>query len=97
MKGASSYEHSILSSSGCGYFGQFLRDTHSHSRRGQYIHWATSHSTAAKNVIVITDDKGAVTLRGPVKSSTEQEAIERIQAAFKHAILEVKPEAKLPF
>jgi phosphomannomutase/phosphoglucomutase len=26
-----------------------------------------------------------------------QEAIERIQAAFKHAILEVKPEAKLPF
>ena len=35
-------------------------------------------STAAKNVIVITDDKGAVTLRGPVKSSTEQEAIERI-------------------
>ena len=35
-------------------------------------------STAAQNVIVITDDKGAVTLRGPVKSSTEQEAIERI-------------------
>jgi phosphomannomutase/phosphoglucomutase len=26
-----------------------------------------------------------------------QEAIERIQAAFKNAILAVKPEAKLPF
>jgi hypothetical protein len=35
-------------------------------------------STAAKNVKVITDDKGAVTLRGPVKSSTEREAIEQI-------------------
>jgi hypothetical protein len=35
-------------------------------------------STAAKNVIVIADDKGAVTLRGPVKSSTEREAIEQI-------------------
>lgn len=35
-------------------------------------------STAAKNIKVITDDKGAVTLRGPVKSSSEREAIEEI-------------------
>ncbi len=35
-------------------------------------------STAAKNIKVITDDKGAVTLRGPVKSSNEREAIEEI-------------------
>lgn len=35
-------------------------------------------STAAKNVKVITDDKGAVTLRGPVKSSIERDAIEQI-------------------
>lgn len=35
-------------------------------------------STAAKNVKVITDDKGAVTLRGPVKTDNERQEIEQI-------------------
>ena len=35
-------------------------------------------STAAKNVKVITDDNGAVTLRGPVKTENEKQEIEQI-------------------
>jgi hypothetical protein len=35
-------------------------------------------STAAKNVKVITDDKGAVTLRGPVKTDNERQELEQI-------------------
>lgn len=35
-------------------------------------------STAAKNVKIITDDRGAVTLRGPVKSATERQELEQI-------------------
>jgi osmotically-inducible protein OsmY len=35
-------------------------------------------STAAKNVKVITDENGAVTLRGPVKSSAERQQLEQI-------------------
>jgi hyperosmotically inducible protein len=35
-------------------------------------------STAAKNVKIITDDRGAVTLRGPVKSANERQEIEQI-------------------
>jgi len=35
-------------------------------------------STAAKNVKVITDDKGAVTLRGPVKTDDERRELEQI-------------------
>lgn len=35
-------------------------------------------STAAKNVKIITNDQGAVTLRGPVRSEAEKQEIERI-------------------
>ena len=35
-------------------------------------------STAAKNVKIITDDRGAVTLRGPVTSATERQELEQI-------------------
>ena len=35
-------------------------------------------SAAAKNIKVITDDNGAVTLRGPVKSSAERQQLEQI-------------------
>jgi hypothetical protein len=35
-------------------------------------------STAAKNVKIITDDNGAVTLRGPVKTENEKQEIEQI-------------------
>jgi osmotically-inducible protein OsmY len=35
-------------------------------------------STTAKNVKVITDDNGAVTLRGPVKNSAERDQLEQI-------------------
>jgi osmotically-inducible protein OsmY len=35
-------------------------------------------STSAKNVKIITDEKGAVTLRGPVKTSNERQAVEQI-------------------
>jgi hypothetical protein len=35
-------------------------------------------STAARNVKVITDENGAVTLRGPVKSSAERQQLEQI-------------------
>jgi hypothetical protein len=35
-------------------------------------------STAAKNVKIITDDQGAVTLRGPVKTANERQELEQI-------------------
>jgi hypothetical protein len=35
-------------------------------------------STAAKNVVIITDDQGSVTLKGPVKTSGERQEIEQI-------------------
>lgn len=35
-------------------------------------------STTAKNVKIITNDQGAVTLRGPVRSEAEKQEIERI-------------------
>ena len=35
-------------------------------------------STAARNVKVITDDKGAVTLRGPVQTAAERQQLEQI-------------------
>lgn len=35
-------------------------------------------STAAKNVKVITDENGAVTLRGPVKNTAERDQLEQI-------------------
>ena len=35
-------------------------------------------STAAKNVKIITDEEGAVTLRGPVKTSNERQTVEQI-------------------
>jgi hypothetical protein len=35
-------------------------------------------STAAKNVKILTDDQGTVTLRGPVKSAHERQEVEQI-------------------
>jgi hyperosmotically inducible protein len=35
-------------------------------------------STAAKNVTIVTDDNGAVTLRGPVKTANEKQELEQI-------------------
>ena len=42
-------------------------------------------STAAKNVKVITDDEGSVTLRGPVKTEGERQEIEQIARNNAHA------------
>jgi osmotically-inducible protein OsmY len=41
-------------------------------------------STAAKNVKITTDDKGAVTLRGPVRTTNERQAIEQIARKNAH-------------
>lgn len=42
-------------------------------------------STAAKNVKVITDDAGSVTLRGPVKTDNERKEIEQIARNNAHS------------
>lgn len=41
-------------------------------------------STAAKNVKIITDDQGAVTLRGPVKTANEKQQLEQIARSNAH-------------